>query len=100
MPTGASAAMTTWARLRTNQSSVVTGVPMFGRVLDLDGQRGLPSFLSMVRILVAAVLFAGAGALAVTSSSTWPLLLVRVVLIALGIALVILALRRRRQKAR
>jgi multisubunit Na+/H+ antiporter MnhC subunit len=53
----------------------------------------------MVRLLVAAaVLFAGAGILAVTTSSTWPLLLVRVVLIALGVALLILALGRRQRK--
>jgi hypothetical protein len=52
---------------------------------------------SMVRFLLpAAVLFAAAGVLAVTTPSTWPLLLLRVILIVVGIALLVLGLARRR----
>ena len=63
--------------------------------------RGLTLLASMVRTLIlAAILFAGAGVLAVTTPSSGPLLLVRVVLIVLGIALLVLAGVRRRQNAR
>jgi hypothetical protein len=52
----------------------------------------------MTRFVVsAAVLFAAAGMLAVTTASSWPLLLVRVVLIAVGILALVDGLRRRRR---
>jgi hypothetical protein len=54
----------------------------------------------MGRFLIpAAIAFVAAGALAVTTPSTWPLLLARVVLIVAGIALLVVGLRRRRQTA-
>jgi hypothetical protein len=54
----------------------------------------------MVRLLMsAAVLFAAAGVLAVTTPSSWPLLLARVVLIAIGVVLVVVGLRQRRRTA-
>jgi cytochrome c biogenesis protein CcdA len=48
-------------------------------------------------VVSAAVVFAAAGVLAVTTPSSWPLLLARVVLIALGIVLLIVGWRRRQR---
>jgi hypothetical protein len=50
-------------------------------------------------LVSAAVLFVAAGVLAVTTGSSWPLLVVRVVLIALGIVLLVVGLRQRRRMA-
>ena len=48
-------------------------------------------------VLSACVAFVAAGALAVTTPSSWPLLLARVVLIVVGIVLIVVAGRRRRR---
>ncbi len=47
--------------------------------------------------LSAAVMFVAAGVLAVTTASTWSLLLTRVVLIVLGIVALVAGLRARRR---
>jgi hypothetical protein len=49
-------------------------------------------------IVSAVVTFVVAGVLALTTSSNWPLLVVRVVLIVLGIVLLVVGVRRRRQQ--
>jgi hypothetical protein len=46
----------------------------------------------------AVVVFVAAGVLALTTPSTWPLVVVRVVLIVLGIVFVVVGLRRRSQR--
>lgn len=51
-------------------------------------------------VFSAAVLFAAAGVLAVSTASSWPLLLARVVLIAVGIVLLVVGLRRRQHAVR